>query len=415
MSNYKKIILNNGIPLYLYSNKSFKQVFVNYLVRYGSSGKWFNFELDGKKHTVGSGYAHYLEHLLVEHSKHGNIYTGFDKKNYDSNAYTSLGHTSYHFCGNKDIKESIKELIEAIDCPVFDKKDVDKTRHAIEEEASTKLDRYDITAVNLVEQNLYSGFDTYDYTLSSIGNRRTTRSITTDNLYTCYDAFYADENKALVVVGNIDEEELVDYLNDIYSNIAKHKSRVVLPKIDFDPLRKSHDEIRKNIGVDINSMGIKIRQPEGVSKIELYHSVDFIHDYLLSDENEFYNNLKRKKLIDNLYYNYLSWTDNYINFIHSFISNNPETYYSELLEKINKRDIKPEDFELIRKSVIAQEVRILDERYEIPYDFGNRVIYTEDYSDIEFLKKFTYERFMEIISKLEFDRYTTARVRSLKK
>ena len=35
MNNYKKIILNNGIPLYLYSDKSLKQVMVNYIIKYG--------------------------------------------------------------------------------------------------------------------------------------------------------------------------------------------------------------------------------------------------------------------------------------------------------------------------------------------------------------------------------------------
>lgn len=195
MNNYKKIILDNGIPLYLYNDKSLKQVFVNYIVKYGSDGKWYDFELDNKKHHVLPGCAHYLEHLLLEHSKYGDLISRFDEKYYHSNAGTANNYTSYYFYGVDDIKNSIKQLIETIDSPVFDKKDVEQSRYAIEEEASMDGDDVYSTSLNLTERNLYGGYEVFYKTLSPIGNRKTTKEIKIEDLYNCYNAFYTNDKK----------------------------------------------------------------------------------------------------------------------------------------------------------------------------------------------------------------------------
>ncbi len=415
MRNYKKIILNNGIPLYLYNDKSLKQTFVSYIVKYGSSGRWFDFKMDGRLYSVGSGYAHYLEHLLGEHSKHGNIYTNFDARYYNSNAYTADDHTCYHFVGVDKIKESIKELIEAIDCPVFDKKDVNQSRHAICEESSTWQDNFDVHAVHLVEKNLFSAYSEYDYTLSPIGSRKTTNEMTMKKLYDCYNAFYSDDNKILVIAGNVNEEELVDYLNNIYANIESHKRKVILPEFDLDPIRKKEEEIIRKVDIDINSLGIKIKKPEGVTKEELNICLYFLYNYLLSSENDFYHYLKSKNLLDLIYYRYIKWHDDYAQLIHSYVSNNPKEYLKVARDKLYRMDMSFADFEGIRRSFIAEEVRNLDDKYGNPADFGKRLAFTDNYSDLEIYKKLTYERFMEILNMLEFDKYTIGKVRQLKK
>ena len=65
MNKFKKIILNNGIPLYLCVDPSMKRTYVSYNVNYGSSGEWFNFNNEGKDYSVISGYAHYIEQTEV--------------------------------------------------------------------------------------------------------------------------------------------------------------------------------------------------------------------------------------------------------------------------------------------------------------------------------------------------------------
>ena len=47
MNKFKKVYLDNGIPVYLDRDPSKKNLFFSYNVKYGSDGKWFKFNYDG--------------------------------------------------------------------------------------------------------------------------------------------------------------------------------------------------------------------------------------------------------------------------------------------------------------------------------------------------------------------------------
>ena len=405
MLNFKKIILNNGIPLYILNDPSLKQVFINYIVKYGSSGEWFKFNLDGKDHQVSSGHAHFLEHLLGEHSRYGNIYDNFTKRFHTYNTYTSMEHTSYNFYGINDIKQSVKELIEAVDMPVFDYRDVNHSKHAIEDEAATTSDDIKASLTVLAEKNLYGGFDLFDDSLSAIGDKRTTRKITTKDLRTCYDSFYSDDNKVLIIAGNINEQEIVDFLNEVYANIPRHKSNLILPKYDYESIRRKEDIVLTDIPIDYNALGIKVEKPEDVTDRELQFVLNVLLNALFAD-NEYMEEMKDKGVLDELQACYFSRCDRFANVIQGFISTKPDEYFKRVLELLNKKDIKKEDYELIRRILIAEEVRQLDSKYDALLSFGDKLPYTEDYSELDYYKEFNYDRFKDIVDRLNFDKNT---------
>ena len=358
MNNYKKIILDNGIPLYLNIDKSLKQVFVGYYVGYGSSGKWFDFNLDGKDYHVLPGMAHYLEHLLVERSKNGNILTVFSNRNNDANASTSQYDTFFYYYGVSDILKSLKELIEAIDDPVFSKKDVDKTRHAIEEEATMVQDDHYIIVNNIVTNNLYKDFDSYYKTYTNIGNRETTKLIDYDSLVTCYKAFYQDKNKKLVISGNVDEKELVDYLNNLYSKMPKHEAKVILPNYDFDPIKKDYEEIEKKVKTNLYALGFKLKKPDNMTRLDLNYCAEILLQYLFGSISKFSIDLKDKQLMDVLKICLMTWNNDYLELVHSFISRKSDEYYKVLIDKINNKDItNRKKSRNKRKSILSQYKR----------------------------------------------------------
>ena len=416
MNNYKKIILDNGIPLYLYNDKSLKQVFVNYIIKYGSDGKWFDFELDNKKYHVLPGYAHYLEHLLLEHSKYGDLISRFDEKYYHSNAETANNYTSYYFYGVEDIKNSIKQLIETIDCPVFNKKDVEHSRHAIEEEASMTVDDLYSVSINLTERNLYGGYEVFDKTLSPIGNRKTTKEINIDDLYNCYNAFYTNDKKVLVIAGNVNEEELVDYLNEIYSKIPRNNNHdLILPNYDYSAIRKAEDTIFRNVEKDIYGLGIKIKKPKLMTKEDFGICLNFIYNHLLCGSSNFMIDLFNNNLVDDLHYGWLNWNKDYVNFLHNFSSIDKNAYYDVFLEKINNLNISNEEFEYLRRNFVAEEIRNLDNKYYYPSKFGYRMNYTDNYSDAKYYKNLNYDKFNELIKQLDFNNYTKTQVKKRKR
>ncbi len=409
MNKFKKIILENGIPLYLCVNPSMKNYFVSYNVLYGSSGLWFNF--DDK--TVSSGYAHYLEHLLGEHSKYGNLYDNLGKRLYNVNAYTAHDVTSYHFKGLMEVDKSIEELISAVDEPVFDQKDVDASRHAIEEESASFCDNVGVLVVNLVDNNLYSGFDKFDETLSPIGNRETTRLITLDDLYNCYNAFYTDDRKFLVIAGNVDEEKIVDYLNEIFAKRSSHTSSVVLPNIDFSGVKKESDVIYRKTDTPISSLGVKVKKPDLITMKQFKYCMSIIKDVLVSSKE--YNDLNKNGVYDSIEYVFLTSVSDYINLIQSFTTRQKEECYKRLLDLLSKKEISKRDYELSQKSVIASEIRDMDNRYEYLECYPMYYHFSEDYTDIDLYKSTSYEEFMSILDQLDFSEYSVGEVRKLKR
>ena len=413
MNNFKKIILDNGVPLYLNTDDNLKQIFFGYLINYGSSGNWFDFNLNGKDYHVLPGMAHFLEHLLGERSKNGNIYTNNVKNNNEANAYTSQSNTFYYVFGKNNMYKSIKELIEAIDDPVFTKEDVDKTRCAIEEEATMTLDEYNNIATNLAINNLYKNFDSFYKTYTSIGNRSTTKKIDFDTLRVCYDAFYQNQNKKLVITGNVNEKEIVDFLNNTFSKMPKHESSVIFPNYDKDPIRKDYDELNRNVTSDINAIGIKVKKPHDLSKLDLIICLEMIAQYLFGNQSKYSIYIKDNRLIDVLKSCMMTWNDDYLEFVHSYITNKNDEYYKVLMDFLTKKEISKEEFEMIKKTIIADEVRSLDYKYDAAEHFEVRSEYTESISDIDYLTSINYDRFKEIFNEIDFSNNTKSSIKKL--
>jgi len=413
MNKYKKIILDNNIPLYLYVNPSMKNTFVSYNVLYGSSGLWFNFNNNGKDYNVISGYAHYLEHLLGEHCQFGNMYDNFQRRLQDANAYTAHNVTSYHFKGSTDIEKSIKELIISMEKPVFNKKDVEATRHAIIEEAASYCDNYGVLLVDMTENNLYSGFNKFDNTFSPIGNRETTSLITIDELYDCYNAFYTDNNKFIVIAGNVEEERIVDLLNNVYSNIAPHESHLLLPNIDFSEIKKTSDILYRDVDMSISSLGVKIKKPDDISMKKFNYCMSVIRNHLFNSKD--YNDLNKSGMIDSFEYGYFTYVKDYINFIQSFATNNKKECCEILLELLSKKDITEKEYLLTQRGIIASEMRSIDDKYEYIKSFPQKMDYTDSFSDSDFFSSVDYNEFMDTISNFDFSNYTIGELKRIKK
>ena len=390
-----------------------KNVFVSYNVLYGSSGLWFNYNNNGKDYSVISGYAHYLEHLLGEHCQFGNMYENFQRRLQYANAYTASNVTSYYFKGTNDIEKSIEELIIAMEMPVFDKKDVESTRHAIEEESASYCDNYGVLLVDMVENNLYSGFNKFDATLSPIGNRETTKSITIEDLYNCYNAFYTDNNKFLVIAGNVDEEKIVDLLNKVYSNITPHKSHLSLPSIDYTNIKKISDVIYRDVDTSISSLGVKVKKPNSISMKQFNYCMSVIKNYLINSKQ--YNDLNKKQIVDSFEYSYFTNIGDYINFIQSFITKDKDICCEKLLQLLSKREISKKQYELVQKGIIAGEIRNMDDKYNYIKEFPQKIYYTDSYYDTDFYNSINYSEFMDTISLFDFGKYTIGEVKSLKK
>lgn len=408
MNNYKKIILQNGVTLYLFNDKKLKQTFVSYSINYGSSGKWFDFEYDKTKYHVGPGYAHFLEHLLCEHSKYGDIFFQVANNNYKVNGTTSLNSTCYYFYGIKNIKESIKELIEAIDMPVFTEKDVEDSKKSIREEAKMVCDKNVKSLHSLLLKNLYSDFDYIHESLSTIGNEQTTNDINFELLKVCYDAFYYDENKTLLIAGNINEQEIINYVNEIYAKIPKHEKKLVEYNYNSLDIREKEATIERNVFYEINGLGIKIKMPEEFGRKEMHYFNYIIYQKNLISSSALMIKFMKNGIIESNITSSIELNKNTIDLVIIVNSLNFNLFISELLKNLKEFKVDEREFELMKKVIIANEIRNSENKYKNFKSFTYKKEYSEDFLDIQFIKDLDYNRFNNYLAALNYDNYVIA-------
>ena len=405
--NYIKKTLKNGVKLYLYLDKNMKECYVDYMIDYGSSGIWYDFYLDDKLYHVLPGCAHFLEHLLGEHSKYGNFYKYLAAKKYNRNGGTSPYVTHYYFRGVDDILESIKKMIHMVDDPVFTRENVEETKHAIIEETKRTRNNKISVLYCLIERNLYKDLTLYTESLSTIGDEKSTKAITYEMLKTCYDAFYYDENKTLLIAGPLDEKQITDYVENVYSELKPHKKR--FKKYEYtnlDKIRKKEEIVHMSTNDDIVSIGFKSKRNR-FTKQEVSYYLSFVFDTLFSDSSSFKKKLKDNNILVNINSYYRNFIDDENYFFYYIVTvKDRKRFEKELIKELKSLKCTKKDFDLFIKGEIGIEALSVDKKYNRFNRFSFSKKFTDDFDDIDFLKTLTFGKFLEFYKTLNFDDYS---------
>lgn len=396
--------LKNGIKVYFYKNKNMKRTVVSYNVNYGNLGYYDNFYYKNKFYSMPPAVAHFLEHTLIEESKYGNMLHRFKDKNYEVNGLTGLYLTSYYFVGINEIKESIKMLINMIDDPVFNEESIEKVKNAIIEEVTKNDDIKYRIAHNLNRRNTYKSFEAISESLNTLGTKETTNSITYDIARTCYDAFYSTNNKFLVIGGNIDIDEMVEYLEEIYKELPAHKDE--LKTQDYDEpneVRKDFEEIVKPVDTDYIIVTYKFKNNYKKEKIYLDLYLYFFLRMKFGSSTKFVTELINNKII----IGGIGWDTDYFKntFTISFQADviNKDKFLEELSGQLNSKNMDKKDFELIKKTLKVNELSKLDYIYQAIKNFPFDLQYVPKIFILNHIEKITYEDVIEFIDGLSFN------------
>lgn len=412
-NNYIKTTLKNGVRLYLYLDKNMKKSFVSYGVFYGSSGEYSDFYLDGVKHHVLPGCAHFLEHLLLEHSKYGHLYRKFAQKKYVTNAGTSMDCTNYFFIGVDDVLESISELINAVDDPVFTSEDVVKTSEAIVEETKMGRDNMYRVASCIVDRNIFSGVEIVDETYNVLGDENTTKKINKDMLKLCYDAYYNDDNKVLLVAGNFDYEEIVSYIESVYESIPRHENRRESVLVREDEIRCSYQEEYMPTSEDYVCFSFK-NKIEKYSVNEIKYFMLFLMENKFGSDTAFVEDMKKENIISQIRSMNFGKRLDYMQCYLGAFSSEVQEYVSRVLEELKNNSFSIEDFELFKRKYIAANALYMDKKYDVFKSFMYRLYCTDDFDDVDFIRNLDFDRFLEFYESLSFDYNTTAVIKAKK-
>ncbi|MEE3181523.1 MAG: pitrilysin family protein [Planctomycetota bacterium] len=199
--------LASGLGISFCPKPGFQKRYACYSTHFGSIDNEFT-GTGGELLRVPDGIAHFLEHTLFE-TPEGNASDLFARNGASNNASTSFSQTTYLFAASDRFWDNLGLLIDFVENPCFQDEKVEKERGIIEQEIKGYDDNPGWVSYRGLLGNLFSK---HPVRIDIAGTVETIGQIDTATLQSCYDRFYHPSNMHLFVVGDLDREELFNFV-----------------------------------------------------------------------------------------------------------------------------------------------------------------------------------------------------------
>lgn len=293
-NNLEKLTLENGMKIYLYKDSTKHSTFVNFITKYG--GFYNDFKIDDKEYNIPNGMAHFIEHLLIETSKYGNLIHVLGEKQMSTNGVTYTDMTQFYFNAVENVEIGIETLIRAINEADFNQEDIEKTKGAIYQEVRMQRDNKFRVLNDVKMKNI---FKKIPY-INNLGDLNNVMNFSYEQVKLCYDAFYNPNNQIVVVAGNFDVEKVKKIIIDICSKYENNFNSVKL--IDYNEPKevdKKSDIVKMPTGkqfVDITyKIDISNLTYKDISKLDFY--LDIFNRMNFGTTSSVYQKLFEEKVI----------------------------------------------------------------------------------------------------------------------
>lgn len=293
-NNLEKLTLENGMKIYLYKDSTKHSTFVNFITKYG--GFYNGFKIDDKEYNIPNGMAHFIEHLLIETSKYGNLIHVLGEKQMSTNGVTYTDMTQFYFNAVENVEIGIETLIRAINEADFNQEDIEKTKGAIYQEVRMQRDNKFRVLNDVKMKNI---FKKIPY-INNLGDLNNVMNFSYEQVKLCYDAFYNPNNQIVVVAGNFDVEKVKKIIIDICSKYENNFNSVKL--IDYNEPKevdKKSDIVKMPTGkqfVDITyKIDISNLTYKDISKLDFY--LDIFNQMNFGTTSSVYQKLFEEKVI----------------------------------------------------------------------------------------------------------------------
>ena len=406
----KKIYkLKNGPQIVLYKDTSKHCTIASLFVMFGGKNK--KIKIGNKNYKIPDGMAHFLEHLLIEHSIYGNILLEFENKSTKSNGYTTKDTTEYVINSVIDFEEDLVKLIHIVNLPSFNKKDVEETKKAIKKEKMMSKDENFEALEKLDYQTLFS---TIEYP-NILGEINDIDHIDYSSVKFFYDTFYQKENQILIVAGNFNIGKIEKIIKNTYDSIIKEKKLYQLPRLE-EPQKIVYQEknITRNVHMDYVRINYKIdiKNISDKDRLKLDFYLFYFLSYLFDSSSKTYNRLvKNKTCVYGINYSYQKTEDFFIIKIGT-TTNNHNEFIQNVKRVIEKKETNQEDFELRkRQTIIAIILREDSFSATITPFIQNIISYNYyDMDKIEDIENFTFDDYKNWIEFLDFNNYSITKM-----
>lgn len=362
----------SGLRVYVFPKKEFSKYYAIYGTEYGSLNRTFTVPGEDEMITVPDGIAHFLEHKLFEQEDGTDAFARFSETGASSNAFTSFNMTAYLFSCTERFYDNLDILLDFTNHPYFTAETVQKEQGIIGQE----IKMYDDEPEWRVFFNaLTAMFKENPVKIDIAGTVESIAEITPEILYKCYNTFYNPTNMVLVMVGDIDINEALKYVD---KHIQKDRALGEIKRFDpVEPKERTQEYIEQKLDVSqpIFRIGFKDNLPNmsGDELLKKEVTTDIILEALLGKSSDLYLELYESGLIDSSFGTEAELEKQYGFSLIGGESSNPEKVYEIIKERFNfyrENGIPEEAFARAKKVLISHDVKL----YNSVENMGNTFI-----------------------------------------
>ncbi len=352
----------SGLKVILIKKPGFKKSYATFSTKYGSINTEFVVPGESETTKVIDGIAHFLEHKVFEQPDGSNAFNDFSKYGANANAFTSFGVTNYLFSCTDYFYENLEILLNFVQTPYFTQENVEKEKGIIAQEIRMYEDDAEQTCMYNCLEAMY---EKHPVRINIAGSVEEIMKTTPELLYKCYNTFYHPSNMALILVGDLDENKIWEYVEKCIKHDTPHgKITQVFPKESTNASRR---RIEASFDVPIPMFMIGFKDPKtGGSSNELLKRetlTSCILRVLFGKSSNFYKKLYDKGIINKNFSAFYEYEDScgYAAFFGE--SENVEEVEKEIfatIESAKENGIDKEDFERAKKVLCGNFIEILD-------------------------------------------------------
>ncbi len=391
----------SGLVTYMWVNEKIKSCLMTMTVPYGSIHT--DFKIKNKKYHVPNGLAHFLEHLKFNETDDFTAHDFFYKSGGDANAFTTFNYTEYILYTTMNIPDNLNHFLDFIYNPYFTKKNVQKEKGIIIEEANMTKDDPNS---NILYTHLKNMFKESNYRHIITGEEEDIKNISVDDLFNVYNAFYHPANMFMCLTGNFNPYEMAKIIDDNLDQ--KEFAKFVKPEIiqvkEPKEVVKKFEEINLKVTTPKVKYGLKIPR----NKFKEYGNWDLllmlrlILNINFGLTSDFREELTNKGLIIGMYPSCL-FIDDYVGIFITIDTNYPKEVVKRFEEKLNNLEITEEELNRKIKSTLATTILDFDDIENMNESIINGILLDNQVilNIKERIQNITYDMIQDLINKID--------------
>ena len=406
MNKINKIVLENGLRIYLYNDKRRHSTFFQFVNLCGGITKDFIF--DGVEYHLQDGVAHILEHYVVECNESGNFLELLGEKQMNTNASTHLNMTDFYFETVEDVSFGIRTMLNGIYNVNFIEEKLEKIKLPIYQEIRGKSDSKFYHLNRLCNNNLLKNIKFRDIggTLDEV------KKTTIEDLKVFYEAFYQPSNQFIVVAGNFNKNEVLEEINNFYNSLNFNKHKVELIKVTEDlETNKKEDILYYKTPLEYVNITYKfdVGKYSAEDALKLDYYLNTFYNSFFGSTSKVYNELTKNKVITSGIGCGNVRLNNCLTVSIGAYTYDVEKFKNSILNTIkDMNSFDKEKFELDKNNCIVAMILRDENIFKTIMPFVENIVeFNYPYMDtVDDVKAYNYDEYVKMIKDLDFSHYS---------